>query len=136
MSSLAPAGLLDTSVFIARETGRPLGPLPKRVAVSVVTIGELQLGVLHAADDASRARRADTLALARSADPLPITEAVMVGWARLVADCRSAGVQRTIKLTDALIAATGIEHGLPIVTQDDDYDQLARAHSPLRVLNV
>lgn len=136
MSSPAPAGLLDTSIFIARETGRPLGQLPERVAVSVVTLGELQLGVLHAADDASRARRADTLALARSADPLPITEAVMVGWARLVADCRSAGIHRTIKLTDALIAATATEHGLPIVTQDDDYDQLARAHSPLRVLKV
>lgn len=136
MSESAPAGLLDTSVFIAQETGRAVGPLPERVAVSVITIGELQLGVLHAHDDASRARRADTLALARSADPIPITEAVMVSWARLVADCRSAGVHRTIKLTDALIAATAIEHGLPIVTQDDDYEQLARAHSPLRVLRV
>ena len=38
-------GLLDTSVFVAREDGRPLGELPERVAVSVVTIGELQLGV-------------------------------------------------------------------------------------------
>lgn len=136
MSESAPAGLLDTSAFIAQETGRALGPLPERVAVSVITIGELQLGVLHAHDDASRARRADTLALARSADPIPITEAVMVSWARLVADCRSAGVHRTIKLTDALIAATAIEHGLPIVTQDDGYEQLARAHSPLRVLRV
>jgi hypothetical protein len=31
--------LLDTSVFIARETERSLGDLPERVAVSVVTIG-------------------------------------------------------------------------------------------------
>jgi predicted nucleic acid-binding protein len=130
------AGLLDTSVFIARETSRPLGELPDRVAVSVVTIGELELGVLHASDDDSRARRAQTLALARTADPIPISEAVMVAWARLVADCRSAGVHRTIKLTDALIAATGIERGLPIVTQDDDYDQIARAHRPLTVHKV
>jgi hypothetical protein len=43
-------GLLDTSVFIARETERPLGELPEHVAVSVVTIGELQLGVLNARD--------------------------------------------------------------------------------------
>ncbi|GAC1320308.1 MAG: hypothetical protein NVSMB25_12460 [Thermoleophilaceae bacterium] len=130
------AGLVDTSVFIARETARPLGDLPEHVAVSVITIGELQLGVLHAADDPSRARRADTLALARTADPIPVSEAVMVAWARLVADCRAAGVHRTIKLTDALIAATAIEHGLPIVTQDDDYDQIARAHPPLQVLQV
>ena len=133
--SAPAAGLLDTSVFIARETGRALGELPSRVAVSVVTIGELQLGVLAAADDAARARRADTLALARAADPIPVSEAAMVTWARLVSDCRSAGIHRTIRLTDALIAATAIEHGLPVVTQDDDYDRIAQAHSALQVVN-
>lgn len=130
------AGLLDTSVFIARESGRPLADLPERGVVSVVTIGELQLGVLNASDDEVRARRADTLALARSAEPIPISEAVMVSWARLVADCRLVGVHRLIKLTDALIAATAVEHGLPIVTQDDDYDAIARAHPQLRVMKV
>jgi predicted nucleic acid-binding protein len=130
------AGLLGTSVFIARETGRPLGELPEDVAVSVITIGELQLGVLNAADTDIRTRRADTLALARTADPIPISEAVMVSWARLVSDCQTAGIQRTVKLTDALIAATAIEHGLPIVTQDDDYERIATAHPPLRVLKV
>jgi predicted nucleic acid-binding protein len=130
------AGLLDTSVFVAREAGRSLAELPEKVAVSVVTIGELQLGVLMAGDAATRARRADTLALARTADPIPASEAVIVEWARLVAACRGAGVQRTVKLTDALIAATAIEHGLPVVTRDDDYAQLARAYSALSVINV
>jgi len=130
------AGLLDTSVFIARESGRGLGELPTRVAVSVVTIGELQLGVLSAGDDRVRARRGETLALARRSDPMPISEAVMTAWAHLVADCRTAGVQKAVKLTDALIAATAVAHGLPVVTQDDDYDQIARAHPALRVLNV
>ena len=134
--SLPDSGLLDTSVFIARETGRELAELPSRVAVSVVTIGELELGVL-AADDASvRARRADTLALARAADPLPISEAVMGAWARLVADCRAARIQRAVKLMDALIAATAVEHGLPVVTQDDDYEQMGRVHEPLQVVAV
>jgi predicted nucleic acid-binding protein len=128
--------LLDTSVFIARETDRPLGELPDRVAVSVVTIGELQLGVLAAQDAPSRARRADTLALARMADPIPISEAIMVSWARLVADCRAAGIHRMVKLTDALIAATAVEHGLPVITQDDDYDRMAAAHQALQVIKV
>jgi len=130
------SGLLDTSVFIARETERPLGDLPDHVAVSVITVGELHLGVLNAADTTSRARRADTLALARAADPIPISEAIMVSWARLVTDCRAAGIHSKVKLTDALIAATAVEHGLPIVTQDDDYDRIAAAHPPLRVLKV
>lgn len=130
------AGLLDTSVFIAREVDRPLGQLPDHVAVSVITIGELQLGVLTAADDTSRARRADTLALARTADPIPISEAIMVSWARLAADCRAAGIHSMVKLADALIAATAVEHGLAIVTQDDDYERIAAAHAPLRVIKV
>ena len=129
-------GLLDTSVFIAGEGRRSLGELPDRVAISVVTIGELQLGVLNASDDDTRAQRAETLALARTADPIPVSEAVMVTWARLVTDCRAAGIQRTVKLTDALIAATAVEHGLPIVTQDGDYEKISDAHPALKVLNV
>lgn len=129
-------GLIDTSVFIAREDGRPLGELPERVAVSVVTIGELQLGVIATEDDDLRARRADTLALARAADPIPISEAVMGSWARLVADCRAAGIHRAVKLTDLLIAATAVEHGLPVVTQDSDFERVAAAHPDLRVQRV
>jgi predicted nucleic acid-binding protein len=132
----AEVGLLDTSVFIARESGRAVANLPQRVALSVVTIGELHLGVLNADDSLTRSRRADTLALARAADPIPVSEAVMVSWARLVADCRAAGVHRAVKLTDALIAATAIEHGLPVVTQDADFDRIASACPALSVIKV
>ncbi len=127
-------GLLDTSVFIAREQRRPLGPMPDELAVSVVTIGELELGVLAAVDGEQRARRADTLALARAADPIPVTEAVMGAFARLTHDCRKAGARP--KILDALIASTAIEHGLPVVTQDDDFTVMARAHALLRVERV
>ena len=130
------SGLLDTSVFIARESGRALTELPEQVAVSVVTLGELELGVLAATDDLRRARRAQTLALAREADPIPVTEAVMSAWARLVIDCRRQGVHGTIRLTDALIAATAVVHGLPVVTQEDDFDRLAAAHGDLKVMRV
>ncbi|CKV53597.1 Conserved protein of uncharacterised function with PIN domain%2C possible toxin VapC8 [Mycobacterium tuberculosis] len=94
------------AVFIARESGGAIADLPERVALSVMTIGELQLGLLNAGDSATRSRRADTLALARTADQIPVSEAVMISLARLVADCRAAGVRRSVKLTDALIAAT------------------------------
>ena len=130
------SGLLDTSIFIANEVGRPLGHLPDRVAVSVVTLGELELGILAADDDEVRSRRAETLAVARESDPIPISEAVMSAWARLVRDCRSAGIHHTVRLTDALIAATAISHGLPVVTQDADFGRIADAHSELRVVTV
>ncbi len=43
-------GLADTSVFIARESGRSLDAdaLPDELAVSIITIGELRAGVLVA----------------------------------------------------------------------------------------
>lgn len=127
-------GLLDTSVFIATEGGRPVGALPAEGAISVVTIGELELGVLAAGSDAVRARRAQTLALARTADPIPVTEATMSHFARLVHACRSAGTRPTV--LDAIIAATALQHGLPVFTQDADFDLIATAHSGLDVRRV
>ena len=46
------AGIADTSVFIARESGRALdaSALPDDLAVSIITIGELRAGVLAAVD--------------------------------------------------------------------------------------
>ena len=127
-------GLLDTSVFIAREQRRALGELPDEAAISVVTLGELELGVLAATDEDTRTQRADTLALARAADPIPVSEPVMSAFARLVHDCRRADVRP--KVLDALIAATAIEHGLTVVTQDDDFDTIASAHPALTVRRV
>ena len=40
--------------------------------MSVVTLGELELGVLSADDGDTRARRASTLSTARASDPVPI----------------------------------------------------------------
>jgi predicted nucleic acid-binding protein len=127
-------GLLDTSVFIATESGRPIGNLPAEGAVSVVTIGELELGVLTAPEADTRVRRASTLALARAADPIPVTEATMSVFARLVHGCRAVG--HRVSVLDAVIAATAIQHGLPVYTQDADFTVMAEAHPELDVRPV
>lgn len=44
------SGILDTSVFVAREQERPLRELPAEGRVSVVTLAELRIGVLVAPD--------------------------------------------------------------------------------------
>ena len=127
-------GLVDTAIFIAQEQARSLGEMPTELSVSVVTIGELELGVLTATDTGTRARRADTLALARAADPIPVSEAVMGAFARLVHDCGRVDLRP--RILDALIAATAVQHGLPVVTQDDDFSAMAAAHPQLEVLLV
>lgn len=119
-SADVPLGLADTSLFIAIEGSRPLSANPPtRVAVSVITIGELRLGVLAAADDVNRARRLTTLLRAEALDPLPIDGHVAQAWATLRLALRNSG--QRMPLNDSWIAATAIAHGIPVVSQDDDY---------------
>ena len=114
--------LADTSVFIARESARPLdeGALPDELAVSVITVGKLRAGVLLAGDLTARDRRLATLAAALAFEPLPIDAAVADAWARVRVMLRDAG--RRLPGNDSWIAATALALGVPIVTQDDDYD--------------
>jgi predicted nucleic acid-binding protein len=114
-------GLVDTSVFIARETGRPLrrDVLPDRLLVSVITIGELRAGVLAAPDLDTRDRRLGTLTLALAIDPLPIDDDVASQWARLRINLRDRGLRMPVN--DSWIAATAMALHIPLVTQDEDY---------------
>ena len=115
------AGIADTSVFIARESGRALdvSALPDDLAVSIITIGELRAGVLAAADIDTRDRRLATFSAAQSLDPIPIDEPVADAWGRLRILLRDSG--QRMPVNDSWIAATAIALGVAIVTQDDDY---------------
>ena len=117
-------GLADTSVFVARETGRPIQQrsIPDELAVSVITIGELRAGVLAATDMATRDRRLSTLAGALALRPLPIDDDVAAAWARLRLTLRDEGLRMPVN--DSWIAATAMAHDVAIVTQDDDFPSL------------
>lgn len=114
-------GLADTSVFIARESGRPLvvDALPDELAVSVITIGELRAGVLSAATVDIRDRRLTTLTDALAMDPIPIDTSVAESWATLRVLLREAG--QRLGINDSWIVATAMAHGVPVVTQDSGY---------------
>jgi predicted nucleic acid-binding protein len=118
-------GLADTSVFVARESGRPLAVdrLPTELAVSVITIGELRAGVLAAGDVETRHRRLATLTHALTLSPMPVDEAVADAWARLRILLRDAGAR--MPLNESWIAATALALGVPVVTQGDDYARVA-----------
>jgi predicted nucleic acid-binding protein len=121
-------GLADTSVFIARESGHPmrLEALPDRLAVSVVTIGELRAGVLAAADVPTRDRRLATLTAALAFDPVPVDQEVAAAWARLRVMVRDAGLRMAVN--DSWIAATALALGVPVVTQDEGYVEVQGLH--------
>jgi predicted nucleic acid-binding protein len=117
-------GILDTGVFIANESGRALDVerLPDESAISVVTLAELEAGVLAAVDLKTRALRMATLDLARDMEVLPAEERVALAWARLRVHLADLG--RRVNVNDLWIAATAVAHGLPLVTQDLDFDLL------------
>jgi predicted nucleic acid-binding protein len=131
VAELPRRAIADTSVFIAQESGRPLGALPAELAVSTITVGELELGVLRAPDPEARARRLATLAQVRAAFfLLPIDDVTASCFARLGDEAISAG-QRPSQ-NDLWIAATAMRHGVAVVTQDDDF----AAFGSLAVIHV
>jgi predicted nucleic acid-binding protein len=117
-------GLADTSVFIARESGRPLddSSMPDELAVSIVTLGELRAGVLVANDVRVRERRLTTLTAALGLDPVPVDDDVAAQWARLRVILRD--MERRMPVNDSWIAATAMALQVPVVAQDDDYVEL------------
>jgi predicted nucleic acid-binding protein len=126
--------LLDTNVL--SELRRPR-PAPKVVAfvaaqpleslhISAVTLAEIRFGIELVADAGRRAALSDWLA--HKVRPmfvqrvLPVTEDIMFRWRVLVEDGRKAG--HTFSQPDLIIAATGLEHGLTLVSRDtSDYEK-------------
>jgi toxin FitB len=129
--------LLDTNVL--SELRRPR-PEPKVVAfvatrpleslyISSVTLAEIRFGIELVADASRRAELNDWLT--HKVRPmfdqriLPVTEDIMFKWRLLVEDGRKVG--HTFAQPDLIIAATGLEHGLTLVSRDTSDFEKARA---------
>jgi predicted nucleic acid-binding protein len=116
--------ILDTSVYIAQEQRRTMA-LPDPPAdpkVSVVTVAELWAGLYSAEDDLTHALRLATLQRALSAPTLLVDRVVARAWAELRETLRE--LKRKMPANDSWIAATAIVHGLPVMTQDDDFSDV------------
>jgi predicted nucleic acid-binding protein len=117
-------GLLDTSVLVAIERGRPLRTeaIPETTAISVVTKAELRVGIFAAEDIETRNQRLMTWDLANRIVSLPIDEAVSGAWAQMRAYLRAS--KRRVRINDIWIAATAAAYEMPVLTQDADFDAL------------
>ncbi len=124
--------VMDTSVFVAAEQGRPLSePPPGDARLSVATLTELHVGVGRAKGEPLRTLREATLERARKFIALPYDEVVATRLAALLVAARDQG--REAGAMDAIVAATALAHGLTVWTQDDDFDVLAQLDPELRV---
>jgi predicted nucleic acid-binding protein len=86
----------------------------------MVTVAELEMGVLAAKDAETRARRLRTLQAAESSEPLPVTRGTAARFAQLVTTMRERG-QARLKVQDAWIAATALDWDAELWTQDGDF---------------
>lgn len=115
--------LIDTSVLAG---ARNVGALSEGWAVSVVTVGELEAGILIARDEATRARRLALLAAVLAEAPaLPVDRHVAAHYGELRA---SAGRQPG---NDLWIAATALAHDFTLITADERQAVLPLVRSTL-----
>ncbi len=120
--------LLDTNILSELRKTRPEPKVVRFVAgqpldalfVSTVTFAEIRFGIELVSDPVQRAELGDWLTHKLrpmfAGRVLPVSEDVMFKWRVLVEDGRKAG--HTFSQPDLIIAATGLHHGLTIVTRD------------------
>ncbi len=121
---MTAAGVLDTSVFIAQESGRQLAEqlIPEEVATTVITLAELNTGVLAAVSADIRAQRMATLDAVADLVALPVDEDAALMWARMRIHLAETG--RRVRINDLWIAAIAASRRLPVVTRHGDFDAL------------
>lgn len=113
----AERAILDTSVVIATD----VAPIPGVLAISTVTLAELQFGVMIAKTREVRAERLRRLSvLQQHFDALPVDEAVAVSYGRLAAAVVEAGRQPRRRVMDLLIAATAHTYGARLCTRNPE----------------
>jgi predicted nucleic acid-binding protein len=116
--------VLDTSVFVAAESGRRLryDLLPEEAVSTVITLAELNAGVLAATESSTRSLRLRTLTRLAAMELLSVDVGAAEMWARM--RIYLAEQNRRINVNDLWIASIAVAHGLPIVTQDGDLSPL------------
>lgn len=116
-----PEGLLDTSVVLALPSLADPSALPDVALISAVTLAELSVGPLVAADDVERARRLATVQQAEADfDPIPFDAAAARAFGQVAASYRRSGRKPAARSFDAMIAATALANGLPLYTANPD----------------
>jgi toxin FitB len=105
--------ILDTSVLLAPS----VQPLEGELAISAVSLADLQFGVLVTNDPSTRANRLRRLTeFQRRFTALPIDDSVAASYGQLAAAVSTAG--RRVRATDLLIAATAHAHRARLYTRN------------------
>ena len=121
MVDVNESGFVDTSVVI--DSGViSRDKLPKRIAISVVTLAELAAGPAASNDPDIRALRKEQLQRAESTfNPIPLDVNVARAYGHIVAAAVAAKRKhRCARSLDLLIAATALANQIPLYTRSPD----------------
>lgn len=120
-------GILDTStlLLLARIDERT-DTLPAEPLITAITLAELSVGPLVAADDDERAARQAHLQQAEADfEPIPFDDAAARSFGQVAASLRRAGRKPSARAYDAMIAAVAVSRGLPVHTcNPSDFDKI------------
>jgi tRNA(fMet)-specific endonuclease VapC len=109
-------GILDTNAVILLERFDPAA-LPTEPVITAITLAELSVGPLVAADDHERAARQARLQEVEAVfEPLAFDAAAARAFGGIAASLRGVGRKPAARAFDALIAATAVAHRLPLYT--------------------
>ena len=110
-------GILDTSTVILLPRLSDPSLLPVEPLITAITLAELSVGPLVAADEQERAaRQAHVQQAEADFTPLPFDAAAARAFGRVAASLRRAGRKHAARAYDAMIAAIAIANDLPIYT--------------------
>ena len=125
-SSLRSRGILDTSTLILLPRLRDPSVLPAEPLITAVTLAELSVGPLVAADERERAIRQAHLQQAETDfDPLPFDAPAARAFGRVAASLRKTGRKPAARAYDAMIAAIAIANELALYTcNPDDFTRI------------
>lgn len=114
-------GILDTSTVVLLSRLTDSDALPKEPLITAVTLAELAVGPLVAAEEDERARRQAHLQQAE-ADfvPLPFDASAARAFGGVAASLRRGGRKAAARAYDAMIAATALANDLPLYTCNPD----------------
>ena len=119
-------GVLDTSTLILLGRLTDVSSLPDEPTITAVTLAELSVGPLVAADEQVRAARQAHLQQAEADfDPLPFDAAAARAFGQVAAALRRSGRKPSARASDAMIAATALANDLPVHTCNPrDFDAI------------
>jgi tRNA(fMet)-specific endonuclease VapC len=115
-----PVGILDTNAVVLLDRLHP-DDLPDEPVITAITLAELSVGPLVAADPGERASRQIRLQETEAAfEPIPFDAPAARAFGRVAATLRQGGRQVKPRAFDALIAATAVANGLPVFSCNPD----------------